>query len=75
MVRTNPLTLSSTPLTPYTSVCFIVERLLTAPVPALQVEPSLTLTVNTGFALTIVNIVNRRRNSMFFNAGLVNDDC
>jgi hypothetical protein len=67
---TRPLTL----LTDELSLCSTLGQLLTMLVNTPQAMASLTLTVNSGFALTTVNTVNKWRNSWFFNRTLVDGD-
>jgi hypothetical protein len=74
MVCTESLTLPLTLLTDELSLCSILGQLLTMLVNTPQAMASLTLTVNSGFALTTVNTVNKWRNSWFFKRTLVDGD-
>jgi hypothetical protein len=49
--------------------------MFTKPVHGMTARPSLTKTVNTGFALTTVNTVNRLRKPSFLKGCVVVDDC
>jgi hypothetical protein len=74
MVCTEPLTLPSTLLTGELSLCSTLGHVLTMIVNTPHALASLTLTVNSGFALTTVNTVNKWHNSWFFNRTLVDGD-
>jgi hypothetical protein len=74
MVCTESLTRPLTLLTDALSLCSTLGQLLTMLVNTPHAMASLTLTVNSGFALTTVNTVNKWRNSLFFNKTLVDGD-
>jgi hypothetical protein len=75
MVCAESITLSSTLLTIALSLCFVVGQVLTMIVNTPHALASLTLTVNSGFALTTVNTVNKWCKSLFYQRSLVDDDC
>ena len=70
-----PLIKSLTPLATQISPCFYKELLLPMTVNHEKATSSLTLTDNTGFALTTVNTINTWPKSLFLNRSIVNDDC
>lgn len=74
MVCTEPLTLPSTLLTGELSLCSTLGHALTMIMNTPHVLASLTLTVNSGFALTTVNTVNKWCKSLFYQGSVVDDD-
>lgn len=75
MVCAESITLSSLLLTTGLSLCFVMGQVLTMTVNTTHVLASLTLTVNSGFALTTVNTVNKWCKSLFYQRSLVDDEC
>lgn len=75
MVCIEPLTRPLTVLTDELSLCSTLGQRLTMLVNASHVLASLTLTVNSGFALTTVNTVNIWCKSMFLQGSVVDDEC
>jgi len=75
MVCIEPLTMSSTQLTRALSHCCGRRLVLTNNVHGVTAEPSLTKTVNKGFALTTVNTVNASRKPSILKGCAVVDDC
>jgi len=73
MVCVEPLTLPTTALTAPLSLCSALGHLLTMLVNTPHTLASLTVTVNSGFALTTVNTVNKWRKSLFYQRSLVDD--
>ncbi len=74
MVCAESITLPTTPITAVLSLCFVLGQLLTMLVNTPHALASLTLTVNSGFALTTVNTVNKWCKSLFYQRSLVDDD-
>lgn len=74
MVCTEPLTRLVTPLTTGLSLCSVLGSVFTIIVNIPHAVASLTLTVNSGFALTAVNTVNNWCKSACFLKRAVNDD-
>ena len=73
MVCTEPLTLPTTALTTSLSLCFVLGQVLTMMVNTPLALASLTVTVNSSFALTTVNTVNKWCKSLFYQRSLVDD--
>lgn len=73
MVCVEPLTLPTTALTAQLSLCFVLGQVLTMIVNTPHTLASLTLTVNSRFALTTVNTVNKWCKSLFYQRSLVDD--
>ncbi len=75
MVCTESITRPLTLLTDELSLCSTLGLLLTMIVNTPHALASLTLTVNSGFALTTVNTVNKWCKSLFYQRSLVDDEC
>lgn len=75
MVCAESITLPTTPITAGLSLCFVMGQALTMTANTSHLLASLTLTVNSGFALTTVNTVNKWCKSLFYQRSLVDDEC